>query len=128
MSEITPFARHLGVTRIAAADGRSEVELELAAATRNQKGDAHGGVIAALMDIAMTRAVRSADPGAWGLSTISMTVNYLAPGRGALAARGRLVRAGTTIAVGEAEVEGADGAQVARASGIFRIIRNAPAP
>ena len=126
MSEITAFARHLGVTRIAAAEGRSEVALDLAEATRNYKGEAHGGLIAALMDIAMARAVRSADADVWGLSTISMTVNFLAPGRGALVARAQIVRGGATIAVAEAEVDGEDGGQVARASAIFRIIRDGP--
>jgi uncharacterized protein (TIGR00369 family) len=126
ITEIANFQRHIGVTRIAAAEGRSEVTLDLVDATRNYKGDAHGGLIAALMDIAMSRAVRSANPDAWGFSTISMTVNFLAPGRTALVARGRLVRSGTTIAVAEAEIEGEDGVEVARASAVFRIIKDAP--
>ena len=126
MNEITAFARHLGVIRIAATAGRSEVALDLSDTRRNYKGEAHGGLIAALMDIAMARAVRSADADVWGLSTISMTVNFLAPGRGALVARGQMVRGGATIAVAEAEVDGEDGGQVARASAIFRIIRDGP--
>jgi len=128
MSEIAPFQRHLGVTRINAKEGRSEVVLGVLEATRNYKGETHGGVIAALMDIAMSRAVRSVDPDVWGLSTISMTVNYLVPGLGTLLARGHVVRCGRTIAVAEAEIAGEDGTEVARASGVFRVIRNAPAP
>jgi len=126
ITEIANFHRHLGVTKIAAAEGRSEVTLDLVDATRNYKGDAHGGVIAALMDIAMSRAVRSANPDAWGFSTISLTVNFLTPGRTSLVAHGRLVRGGATIAIAEAEINSADGIEVARASAVFRIIKDAP--
>lgn len=126
LNYIGPHFRHIGVTQIEAADGRAEVTVSPLAETSNVRGDVHGGIIAAIMDIAVTRAVRAADPKIWGLATISLTVNYLEPGRGTLVARGRTVRSGKTIAIAEAEIQGEGGAPVARASAVLRVIRNAP--
>lgn len=126
LSRVAPFHRHLGVRSIAAADGRSLVEVEPFEVTRNTRGDAHGGLIAGIMDIAMSRAVRSACLDAWGLSTVSLTVNFLEPGRGALTARGRVLRAGGAIAAAEATIEDSQARIIARASAVFRILRRGP--
>jgi uncharacterized protein (TIGR00369 family) len=122
LSEILPFHRHLGVSHVEATGGRAVVRLDAGGEISNRKGDVHGGAVAALFDIVMSRAVRSANVDAWGLATVSMTINYLEPARGSLVARARLVRNGRTLAVTEATIEREDGRFVAQASAVFRII------
>ena len=122
MSEILPFHRHLGVSEIQAADGTAMVRLGPCSEIRNLKGDVHGGAVAALFDMVMSRAVRSVNIEAWGLATVSMTVNYLEPARGGLVSRARLVRNGRTLAVAEATIERDDGRLVAQASAVFRFL------
>ena len=58
-----------------------------------------------------------------GTSTISLSVNYLAPGRTALVAHARLLRAGSTIAFAAGEILDESGTLVATAQGTFRLIR-----
>ena len=116
MSRALPFHRLLGVTQIDAANGEALVRLGQGTDIRNSKGEVHGGAISALFDIVMSRAVRSANVDAWGLATVSMTVNYLEPGHGSLVARARLVRNGRTLAVANSTIEREDGQLVAQAT------------
>jgi uncharacterized protein (TIGR00369 family) len=110
--------------RIAGAgSGAATIALRFSEAFGNRKGDVHGGVIAGLVDIAMSEAIRSSLSDFRGLSTISMTVNYLDVGRGDLTASGKVSRAGKTTAFASAEVRDAQGRLVATGQGSFRIIR-----
>ena len=59
-----------------------------------------------------------------GMSTINMTVNYLDTASGDLVTRGRTLKMGRTIAVGEAICEDSQGRIVVQATGAFRIIRH----
>ena len=96
-------------------DSRADLE--------NSRGDFHGGVVASLLDAAMGVAVRSAYPGGEGATTVSLTVNYLNPGRGQLIGLGHVVRAGNSLASAEARVVDASGQVVAHAVGTMRILR-----
>ena len=122
-SIVSDFARQIGVVRIEAEGGRSRVWLESRQDARNPKGDVHGGALAAVCDVAMARAVRSANVELWGLSTVSMTINYLEPVGGDVVAHGTLVKNGGTLAFAEVVVLNADGVAALRGSGVFRKIR-----
>src|SRR5689334_22484727 len=102
LSKVSDFQRQIGVVRIEAGDGRSAVWLS-AGTGRNPKGDVHGGALAALCDVAMARAVRSANLDLWGLSTVSLTINYLEPADGDVVARGRVIKNGGSLAFAEVE-------------------------
>ena len=80
------------------------------------------GAVAALVDAAMSQAVRSTvDPGV-AVATISMTLNYLAPAHGELACAGTVVRGGKSIVFAEAEVADGRGKAVCRATATYRVL------
>ncbi|MDB5643088.1 MAG: thioesterase superfamily protein [Hyphomicrobiales bacterium] len=122
-SKVSDFQRQIGVVRVEAADGRCTVWLESRTDARNPKGDVHGGALAALCDVAMARAVRSANVELWGLSTVSMTINYLEPVGGDVVAHGTLVKNGGSLAFAEVVVLNADNVPALRGTGVFRKIR-----
>jgi uncharacterized protein (TIGR00369 family) len=82
----------------------------------------HGGVVAALVDAAMSQAVRSTIPPGSAVATITMTLNYMAPAFGELTCKGAVVRGGKSVAFAEAEVIDSKGSTVCRASATFRVM------
>jgi uncharacterized protein (TIGR00369 family) len=123
MSKVSDFARQIGVDRIEARDGRCSVWLDSKKGAHNPKGDVHGGALAALCDMAMARAVRSANLHLWGLSTVSLTINYLETVGGDVTAHARMTKNGGTLAFAEVEALSSDGACMLHATGVFRKIR-----
>jgi uncharacterized protein (TIGR00369 family) len=71
----------------------------------------HGGAIATLVDAVDLDA---------RVATISMTINYLAPGVGDLLGRGTVTRGGRSLSFVEAEVTDSAGHVVCRATATFR--------
>jgi len=64
-----------------------------------------------------------------GATTVSLTVNYVAPGRTKLVASGQVLRAGGSLASAEARVIDGAGQLVAHAVGTMRILKlKVPAP
>ena len=121
---IPPFQQHLGIETVQARDGRSLLRFDFQPEHANRKGDVHGGILATLVDIAMSQAIRSLRPELRGSSTISMTVNYLETAAGRIHARGKAIRVGGSIAVAEATCESEDGRILVHATGSFRMIRH----
>lgn len=122
-SDAPPFAAHLGVTVRDCADGHATVSIDLDDKLTNRKGDAHGGVLMTLLDMGMSMAIRSMLSDYRGLSTISMSVNFIAPGQGNLIAHGHVTRIGRSMAFGGGEILDAAGNTVATSQATFRIIR-----
>ncbi|HLF40633.1 MAG TPA: PaaI family thioesterase [Acidimicrobiia bacterium] len=82
----------------------------------NGLGMFHGGAVAALCDTAASGAVMAGHaPGRGRLSTISMTVQYLAPATGRLRAEARCTKRGRQVSFAEVTVTNPDGNPVARA-------------
>ena len=122
-----PYYRLLGVrVESGEAAGSARLRLDSRSELENSRGDVHGGVVASLLDAAMGVAVRSACKAGEGATTVSLTVNYIGPGRGTLLATGRVVRAGRTLASAEATVVDASGHVVAHAVGTMRIVARRP--
>jgi uncharacterized protein (TIGR00369 family) len=119
---LRPFYRFLGLRVVDSVAGESHVELTSKPELENSRGDIHGGAIAALVDAAVSSAVRSACKAGEGTATISLTVNYADPGRGTLVARGRALRVGRSIATVEAKVTDGQDKLVAHAVATMRII------
>ena len=115
-----PFYRHLGLELDALADGKSAIRLPFRKEYGNSRGEVHGGAIATLVDAAMSQAVRSTVELDARVATISMTINYLAPGVGDLLGRGTVTRGGRSLSFVEAEVTDAGGNVVCRATATFR--------
>jgi len=117
-----PLYQHLGFQLDALDDGRSQVRLEFQPHLGNTRGDVHGGTVAAIIDAAMSQAVRSLVDKAMGVATINMNLNYLAPARREIICKGTVIKRGRSIMFTEAEVFGEDGELACRASGSYRIL------
>jgi len=84
----------------------------------------HGGVVATMLDVAMSSAGRSLHPDALGVATVSMTANCLrAPSMGRLSARGKVCQAGRTLSFCESAITDVSGKTVATAIGFFMVRR-----
>jgi uncharacterized protein (TIGR00369 family) len=118
-----PFYRLLGLdVDESVPAGSSRIVLTSRHELENSRRDVHGGAIAALLDAAVSVAVRSACKAGEGAATISLTVNYVGTARGTLIARGRAIRVGRTIASAEALAVDASDTLVAHAVATLRII------
>lgn len=122
-----PYYRLLGFrTEVDETAGLSKLVLESRSELENSRGEIHGGVIASLLDAAMGVAVRSMLGPGDGATTVSLTVNYVAPGRSTLTACGRVVRQGRSLASAEGTVTDASGQIVAHAVGTLRVLAQRP--
>ncbi len=119
----SPFMEFMGFIVEEAKDGRSRIVMPHRPEIENRKGDAHGGVVASLLDVSMTNAVRGAVENILGLATVSANFNYLAPARGMLIGHGKVLKIGGAIAVASADIVDESGAVVAHGVGNIRIIR-----
>lgn len=100
------FTAVLGIDRVMAREGRSEVRLPITADLLNPLGVVHGGVIAALVDEAIGLAAYSLLPPGAAAVTAELHVHFLMPARsGLLVARGTIWRSGRRLITGEAVVE-----------------------
>jgi len=112
------FARQKAMALIGASLARVDAgEVEVALPWRDdltqQKGFVHGGVIGMIADTACGYSAFSLMPAGGSLVTVEYKMNILQPGRGALVARGKVIRPGRTLTVARAEVYADDGSHVA---------------
>jgi uncharacterized protein (TIGR00369 family) len=117
-----PLYIHLGFELDALDDGRSQVRLRFQPHLGNSRGEVHGGTVAAIIDAAMSQAVRSLVDREMGVATMNMNLNYLAPAKGEIICKGTVIKRGRSIMFTEAEVFGEDGALACRASATYRIL------
>jgi len=117
----SPINAALGILSEDLPDGRVRLSLGTDTSHRNEVGLVHGGVSALLLDGAMGRCVgRTLEPGKT-CATVQLSVQFLAPAEGRIAALARVIRRGRTTAFMEAECTRADGTVVARAHGTWMI-------
>ena len=93
--------------------GRVEIALPFRDDLTQQKGFIHGGIIGMIADSACGYAAFSLMPSNCSLVTVEYKINILAPARGALLARGHVIRPGRTLTVTRGEVYAEDGKHVA---------------
>lgn len=111
------------VLDVGRGDGRARCWLDLDARHLNRHDVLHGGIAAAMLDNASgATGSLSIDPtGLHPFLTISMTINFIAPGRpGRITATGRVVGGGKSTKFIEAELRHEDGTLIATSSGVFR--------
>src|SRR5215471_12320580 len=119
-----PYHQWLGVKVVALSDDG----IELTAAWRDEwvvnpeRGFAHGGVIAALIDIAADWALVKRT--GRGVPTIDLRVDYHSPAMpGDLTARGKVIRFGSQFSTAEAQVFDSRGKLLASGRGTFLTAR-----
>ena len=108
------FNRHNGLRLVDLDDGEATVEVTLRKEGLNPHGIAHGGLIFTLCDVATGVAARTG-----GRNTVSQdaSIYFLRPGTNTekLTAKGRVIKAGRTTGLAEAEVFTDDGKLIAKA-------------
>ena len=117
----SPFHRFLDFTIVHAAAGNAELHLPLRPDFLRMDGSdwIHGGVIASLIDIAANFAASSLVDHA--IPTVDLRVDYMRPSRGALTARGKMRRAGRSLAFVDVEIEDSTGRITAVGRAVFAL-------
>ena len=116
----------IGASLAAIEAGASEIRLPYRADLTQQKGFVHGGIIGMIADSAAGYAAYSLMPPSASLVTVEYKMNILAPARGALVARGKVIKAGRTLTVARAEVYAEDGTHVASMQQTLMMLPNTP--
>jgi uncharacterized protein (TIGR00369 family) len=102
----------LGATLDSVSPGVVEIIVSPHPAILQQHGFVHGGVVSAIADSAAGYAALSLMPVDTGVLTTEFKINFLAPAAGEhILARGRVVKAGRTLTLAQAEVLAKTGGQ-----------------
>ncbi|MEW6452188.1 MAG: PaaI family thioesterase [Pseudomonadota bacterium] len=102
----------LGATLGTISPGAVEIALRPTPAISQQHGFVHAGAVSAIADSAAGYAALSLMPADTGVLTTEFKINLLAPAAGdRIVARGRVVKAGRTLTLAQAEVFVSTGGQ-----------------
>jgi len=103
--------------------GNSVLEVALEEKHLQPFGYVHGGAIASVMDAATFWAVFPQVKDGMGLTTVEIKVNFLAPvQKGKLVAKGRCIKIGKTLALGDAMIHDAKGNLLAHGTATMMIV------
>ena len=116
----------IGATLASVEPGAVEIALPFRDDLTQQKGFVHGGILGMIADTACGYAAFSLMPAGCSLVTVEYKINILSPGRGALLARGEVVRPGRTLTVARAEVYARDGKHVATMQQTLMMLADTP--
>jgi uncharacterized protein (TIGR00369 family) len=122
------FWRYLGVQVDDAGEGWVRLRVPVAEGLRNAAGaPVHGGVLSALVDMAVGGALGTTHDnaaGGVGQTTLDLNVSFLsAAGDGDILAEGRLLRRGRSIAFGEARITDGAGKLVAVGRATYMLLQ-----
>jgi uncharacterized protein (TIGR00369 family) len=116
------FHDTLGI-KVDVSDGVATVTLDAEDRHLNPHGFVHGGVLAALADIAMAAALNETTGPDAAPVTVSLVMTYLEPApAGPTTATGTITRQGKRITIAGAEITSPDGTSVASAVGTFTTV------
>ncbi len=109
--------------------GSSFLEIQLDKKHLQPFGFVHGGAIASLVDAATFWAVFPQIKRGFGLTTVDLKVNFLSPAKdGKLSAKGRCIRAGKTLALGDAQIRNDKGSLVAHGTATMMVVPDLKMP
>ena len=126
----SPSARLLGWRLLDARpwDGWLKVAFDGKPEFCNPAGFIQGGILSAMLDDSMGPAVFVTSDGRFYATTISLTVNFIAPARpGPLIAEAQVIQIGKSIAFMEGKLMDQDGTVFATASATARLVEAARA-
>jgi uncharacterized protein (TIGR00369 family) len=99
------FMKTLGATLEQVEAGFVEIHLPINPAVTQQHGFVHAGAVASIADSACGYAAFTLMPADAGVLAVEFKINLMAPAKGErLIARARVIRAGRTLSVCQAEV------------------------
>ena len=116
-----PFVKHLGFTLHRMENGESELHYTPLPEHLNSHGVTHGGASMTLLDVALSVAARSETPD-HGVVTIEMKSSFMAPAKGPLVAKARMLHRTRTLAFMEGGIYDANGVLCTTATGTFRYV------
>ena len=103
--------------------GRSHMKVRVEQKHLQPFGMVHGGVYASLIDAAAFWAVFPQLDDKLGLTTVELKVNYLAPhSHGPMLARGRSIKVGKTLCLGDATIEDENGRLLAHGTETLMVL------
>jgi len=125
------FWRYLGVQVDDAGEGWVRLRVPVTDGLRNAAGaPVHGGVLSALVDMAVGGALGTTHDnaaGGVGQATLDLNVSFLAAaGEGDIVAEGRLLRRGRSVAFGEARITDGAGKLVAVGRATYMLLQPKP--
>jgi uncharacterized protein (TIGR00369 family) len=119
-STLEDFTVRQGMEQVRFEDGECAIELALDERHMSQAARAHGGVLFAMLDTAMGRAVISQLPEGRGCATLEAGIHFFRPVQhGRIRAEGRVVRMTRRTAYAEGTLLDEGGNMLARSSGTF---------
>jgi|TARA_B100001750_G_scaffold240371_1_gene249987 uncharacterized protein (TIGR00369 family) len=105
-------------------DGTSKVEMPIGPGHLQQAGRVQGGIVAALADYAMFRAIKPLLKPEETTTTIELKINFLAAAeKGTLTGTAKIISSGRRLMVGEMEVKGEDGKLIAQGLGTYMVLQ-----
>ena len=105
-------------------DGTSEVIMPIKPGHLQQAGRVQGGIVVALADYAMFRAIKALLKPGEATTTIELKVNFLAAAeKGALTATAKIISPGRRLMVGEMEVRDQDDKLIAQGLGTYMVLQ-----
>ena len=105
--------------------GESLIEVAVQQKHLQPFGHVHGGVFSSLIDAAAYWAAYSQIEEGVGMTTVQMNLNYLAPAKeGMMIAKGKGVRVGKTLCLGEATIESETGVLLAHGTATLMILKD----
>lgn len=103
--------------------GRSVIGIRVGEKHLQPFGLVHGGVCSGVIDAAVWWAVFTELDEEMGMTTVDLKLNYLAPvADGKIVARGRCIKVGKTIGLGDAEVTDKTGKMIAHGTSTVMVI------
>lgn len=124
-----PISATLGMKLVKYGEGRAMMSMSVGKRFHNPMGSLHGGIMTDIADATMGIALISTLGENETFTTLELKMNFLRPVyAGKLAAEGRVIHRGRTIALVECVVRNADGKVVARGLATQMIIKSAENP
>jgi uncharacterized protein (TIGR00369 family) len=105
--------------------GESLLEIPVQEKHLQPFGMVHGGVFSSLVDAAAFWAVYTQVPEGIGMTTVELKLNYLAPlSTGRMVGKGRSIRVGKTLCLGEASISDETGILLAHGTSTMMLLKD----
>jgi uncharacterized protein (TIGR00369 family) len=119
-----PYFSLLSMQITGLAWGESLLEILVQEKHLQPFGMVHGGVFASLVDAAAFWAVYTQVPEGFGMTTVELKLNYLTPLKtGRMTARGKSLRVGKTLCLGEAGIVDDEGTLLAHGTSTMMVLK-----
>ncbi len=120
----SPFAELMDMRVSEPDDGSSKVVMPINPGHLQQAGRVQGGIVVALADYAMFRAIRPLLKDGEATTTIEIKINFLATAeKGELTGTAKIISAGRRLMVGEMEIRDEDGKLIAQGLGTYMVLQ-----